>query len=47
MFSFGYVEELTSNMRNSVLVLMTFFIIGFALLAWTLASQRKGQKATT
>lgn len=41
MFSFAYVEELTRNMRNSVLVLMIFFIIGMIFLATTLAAQRK------
>jgi len=32
MFSFGFVEELTGNMRNSTLVLAIFFIAGLALL---------------
>jgi UMF1 family MFS transporter len=41
MFSFAYVEELTRNMRNSVLVLMIFFFIGMLLLIWTLATQEK------
>jgi UMF1 family MFS transporter len=41
MFSFAYVEELTRSMRNSVLVLMTFFVISFFLLAWTLIKQKR------
>ncbi len=41
MFSFAYIEELTRSMRNSVLVLMTFFFIGMLLLIWTLISQKK------
>jgi MFS transporter, UMF1 family len=41
MFSFAYVEELTRSMRNSVLVLMIFFVISFFLLAWTLIKQRR------
>lgn len=41
MFSFAYAEELTGSMRNSVLVLMTFFIISFAALAWTLIKQNR------
>jgi UMF1 family MFS transporter len=41
MFSFAYVEELTHSMRNSVLVLMIFFIISFFLLAWTLIKQKR------
>jgi UMF1 family MFS transporter len=40
MFSFAYMEEM-SSMRNSVLVLMIFFIISFFLLAWTLIKQRR------
>ena len=35
MFGFGYVTELTGSQRNSVLVLMVFFVIGFFLLAYT------------
>lgn len=40
MFSFAYVEELTRNMRNSVLVLMIFFFIGMIFLIWTLISKK-------
>lgn len=40
MFSFAYVEELTRNMRNSVLVLMAFFIISMFFLAWTLTTKK-------
>jgi len=29
---FGFVEQITGNMRNSVLVILVFFIIGFLLL---------------
>lgn len=32
MFSFGYIEGLTGGMRNSVLALIVFFIIGFLVL---------------
>jgi UMF1 family MFS transporter len=32
MFSFGFVEELTGNMRNSALVLAIFFVAGLVLL---------------
>jgi len=44
MFTFAYIEELTvkhGGMRNSVLALMVFFIVGFILLGWTLMAQRK------
>ncbi|MDB5010368.1 MAG: transporter, family [Mucilaginibacter sp.] len=32
MFSFGFIEELTGNMRNSALVLGVYFLIGLILL---------------
>jgi len=41
MFSFGIVEELTGNMRNSTLVLALFFIAGFILLISLSAQERK------
>ena len=32
--AYGYIEELTGSMRNSILVLMTFFVVGlFSLLS--------------
>lgn len=40
MFSFGLIEELTGSMKNSVLVVMSFFIIGFILLFVTLIKER-------
>lgn len=41
IFSFGYVEELTGSMRNSVLAVMAFFIIGLLFLVWTIRSQKQ------
>lgn len=41
MFSFAYVEEITGSMRNSVLALMTFFIIGMLFLIWTLVTNNQ------
>jgi UMF1 family MFS transporter len=44
MFSFAYIEELTidhGGMRNSVLALMVFFMVGFLWLGWTLRTQQK------
>jgi UMF1 family MFS transporter len=44
MFSFAYIEELTidhGGMRNSVLALMVFFMVGFLWLGWTLRTQKK------
>ncbi len=41
MFSFGLIEELTGSMKNSVLVVMCFFIIGFVSLYFTLRKQKE------
>ena len=32
MFSFGYINELSGSQRNSVLVLVIFFVIGLLIL---------------
>jgi UMF1 family MFS transporter len=37
LFLFAYNEELTGSMRNSILVLMVFFIISFFALLYTKA----------
>lgn len=34
MFSFGFIEGITGSMRNSILALIVFFILGFILLLW-------------
>lgn len=39
IFAFGYIEELTGNMQNSVLSLIVFFVIGFAWLFSALKKQ--------
>ena len=47
MFSFGLINELTGSQRNSVLALVVYFIIGLALLFYTLKAPAKiksGQK---
>lgn len=41
MFSFGYINEITGSQRNSVLALVTFFIIGFVLLFIAMKKQKK------
>lgn len=41
MFGFGYMIELTGSQRNSVLLLMIFFIIGFAGLLLTMKAEKK------
>jgi MFS transporter, UMF1 family len=46
LFSFGFAEELTGSMRNSIVVLMVFFIISFLSLIWTLKGQKKLQTAS-
>ena len=40
-FAFGLIDNLTGNMRNSVLVLITFFIIGLFLLFRLLKTQNR------
>ncbi len=41
MFSFGLIEELTGSMKNSVLVVMCFFIIGFIILFLTSKKEKQ------
>jgi MFS transporter, UMF1 family len=41
MLSFGLIEELSGSMRNSVLAIMVFFIIGLLLLFITLGKQKQ------
>ncbi len=45
MFSFGFVQELTGNMRNSVIALIAFFVIGFIGLIFTLIAQKRNPTA--
>ncbi len=42
--AFGYIEELTNNMRNSVLSLIIFFTIGLIGLLFALSKQNKLNK---
>ena len=44
LFIFGLLEELTGNMRNSVLAIMVFFIIGLIILFTTISAQKKLNK---
>jgi UMF1 family MFS transporter len=41
LFLFAYNEELTGSMRNSILVLMVFFIISFLLVLHTRKAVKK------
>ncbi|RXK59990.1 MFS transporter [Lacibacter luteus] len=45
LFSFGFIEGITKNMRNSILVLIIFFVLGLVFLWHTLRTQRKEQTA--
>ena len=45
MFSFGYIEELTNSMKNSVIFLIVFFAIGLIWLYSALIKQRQEQAA--
>jgi len=40
LFSFGLIEGITHNMRNSLLALIAFFAVGFLLLLATSAVQK-------
>lgn len=40
LFSFGFLEDITDNIRNSVLALLVFFVLGLLALIYT----RKAQK---
>ncbi len=44
LFSFGFIEEWTGNMRNSTLVLGIFFVVGLFLLFSLLAAENKAKK---
>ena len=41
LFSFGFIEGLTNNMRNSILALVVFFVLGLLFLILTYRAQRK------
>ena len=41
MFSFGFIQQLTGNMRNSIIALVAFFFIGLVFLFFTQKQQEK------
>ena len=43
MFSFGFVQQITGNMRNSIIALVVFFIIGLLVLITAMQKQQKQQ----
>jgi UMF1 family MFS transporter len=44
MFSFGIINEQTGSQRNSVLIVMSFFVVGLLLLYFTRQAQKKEEK---
>jgi len=40
LFSFGFIEGLTGNMRQSILALIIFFVFGLLFLMWTYTSRK-------
>jgi UMF1 family MFS transporter len=42
LFSFGFIEHMTGNMRNSIFVLAIFFLVGLFLLILTEWTRKKG-----
>ncbi|MES2652168.1 MAG: MFS transporter [Bacteroidota bacterium] len=47
MFSFGYIEEITGSMRNSVIALAVFFVLGLLFLLFVKGVAPKTVKAKT
>lgn len=47
MFSFGYIEELTGSMRNSILALFSFFAVGAIILYLAIVKARKEKLSST
>ncbi len=47
MFAFGYIEGLTGSMRNSVLSLVVFFVLGLIALFFIPAEPKQGQSSAT
>ncbi len=41
LFSFGFIEGITHNMRNSILAMVIFFVLGLLFLISTIIAQRK------
>jgi UMF1 family MFS transporter len=41
MFSFGFIEEATGSMRNSIVALVTFFVIGIVILFFAVTKAKR------
>lgn len=46
LFSFGFIEGMTHNMRNSILILIIFFVLGLLFLWHTLRTKQREQNIT-
>ncbi|MCD6062577.1 MAG: transporter permease [Flavipsychrobacter sp.] len=47
MFSFGFIEELTGSMRNSIIALISFFAVGAVILYLAIVRARREHLKTT
>lgn len=47
MFSFGFIEQLTGSMRNSIAALITFFAIGMVILYLAMAKAKQQHSQST
>ena len=43
LFSFGFIEGITHDMRKSLLILIAFFVIGLIFLLLALSSKKQAQ----
>jgi len=46
MFSFGFVQDITGNMRNSIIGLILFFALGLTGLFFTLQKQKQSERSS-
>lgn len=46
MFSFGFIQDITGNMRNSIIGLILFFLLGLTGLLFTLQKQKQSERSS-
>jgi len=46
MFSFGFIQDITGNMRNSIIGLILFFVLGLTGLFLTLQKQKQSERSS-
>ncbi|HEY6976556.1 MAG TPA: MFS transporter [Chitinophagaceae bacterium] len=46
MFSFGFIQDMTGNMRNSIIGLILFFALGLTGLFFTLQKQKQSERSS-